>query len=481
MQEEKIREAIEDAGFQATLITEELINTERCTQLICRILINGLNCISCSITLEYYLSSINGVQKAIVTPSTGQLEVHYDSRILNCSQILESVHDIGFEGVLLSSGEERCKIHLQLDAQTSVPMIVKSLRALQGVEEVAFAAELNKLSISYEPDLVGPRDFIQTIESFGESKVTIFCEKGGREGHREDEVKEYYRSFLWSLFFTVPVFLMSMVFMYVPGVNRVLDTKVVNMLSVGAVLRWILTTPVQFIIGRRFYIGAYRALRRGAANMDVLVALGTNAAYSYSVYSVMRAATSPSFESTDFFETSAMLISFILLGKYLEVMAKGKTSEAIEKLMNLSPETATLLTIDGEGNVLEEEDIDSRLVQRNDVLKVVPGAKVACDGVVVWGQSHVSESMITGESRPVAKGKGDVVIGGTLNANGVLHIKATRVGSESALAQIVRLVESAQLARAPVQKFADLISKFFVPLVCCPLHASLFFLMFWLK
>ncbi|XP_042039194.1 probable copper-transporting ATPase HMA5 [Salvia splendens] len=456
--EEEIREAIEDAGFQATLIREDSRNGNR--HLICRILINNLNCISCSITLQYYLSSLHGVAQATLPPSTHHLQVHYDPRLVDCAQILQVVHDTGFEGVLLTTGEERCTVHLHLDGLPDHTLIGKSLGALQGVEEVTFDAELSKLSISYEPDLVGPRDFIKTIESFEDVKVSIFSGKGGREADREIEIKAYYTSFLWSLFFTLPVFLTSMVLMYVPGVNRVLEGKIVNMLTVGTVVRWALTTPVQFIIGRRFYVGAYKALKRGAANMDVLIALGTNAAYFYSVYSAIRSASSDDFESTDFFETSAMLISFILLGKYLEVVAKGKTSEAIEKLMDLSPETATLMTAEG-----EEEEIDSRLVQKNDVLKIVPGAKVACDGVIVWGRSHVSESMITGESRPVAKGKGDAVIGGTLNANGVLHVRATKVGSESALAQIVRLVESAQLARAPVQKFADLISKFFVPLV----------------
>ena len=183
------------------------------------------------------------------------------------------------------------------------------------------------------------------------------------------------------------------------------------------------------------------------------------------MYSVLRAANSPDFMVTDFFETSAMLISFILPGKYLEILAKGKTSNAIAKLMNLTPDTAILLTQDNEGNVISEEEIDSRLVQKNDVIKVIPGAKVASDGFVIRGQSHVNESMITGEARPVAKRKGDTVIGGTMNENGVLHIKATRVGSESALSQIVRLVESAQMAEAPVQKFTDRISKYFLPLV----------------
>lgn len=427
-------------------------------------------------TVEYYLSAMLGVQKAIVESSSEIVQVHFDPRILTYNQILEAIQDVGFEGLLISNGEASSKIHLQLDglqkqdSNHSITTIGDSLRALPGVQEVTFEPELKTLSIFYEPDLTGPRDFITTIESsgFGKLEATILSERGPRETRREDEIRQYHRSFLWSLFFTVPVFLMSMVFMYIPGINHWLDTKVVYMANVGALLRWILSTPVQFIIGRRFYIGAYKALSRGSANMDVLIALGTNVAYFYSVYSVLRAALSPSFESTDFFETSSMLISFILLGKYLEVLAKGKTSEAIEKLMDLSPEAAVLLTLDGQGKVINEEEIDSHLIQKNDVMKVVPGAKVPCDGVVMWGRSHVNESMITGESRPVGKGKGDIVIGGTLNANGVLHIRATKVGSESALSQIVRLVESAQMAKAPIQKFADLISKFFVPLVRFP-------------
>ncbi|KAL6280355.1 hypothetical protein ACE6H2_017236 [Prunus campanulata] len=289
--------------------------------------------------------------------------------------------------------------------------------------------------------------------------------EGGRDTHRKEEIKQYYKFFLWSLFFTIPVFLTSMVLMYVPGVKKVLDVEIVNKLNVGQILRWELSTPVQFIIGRRFYIGSYKALHHGSANMDVLIALGTNAAYFYSVYIVLRAANSKDFKGTDLFETSSMLITFILLGKYLEVLAKGKTSEAIAKLMDLAPETVTLLTLDEEGNVVNEQEIDSRLIQKNDVIKIIPGAKVACDGSVMWGQSHVNESMTTGEARPVAKKKGDAVIGGTINENGVLHVKATRVGSESALLQIVRLVESAQMAKAPVQKFADRISKYFVPMV----------------
>lgn len=473
-QEEKIRETIEDVGFQATLIqpgqtSSDTNNSKSCIQQ-CRIRINGMTCTSCSSTVEKALQASQGVHRATVALATEEAEVQYDPKLTNYNSLLQIIEETGFEAILISTGEDITKIHLRVDGTWTdhfVKFVNNSLQALSGVESVEIDPDLKKFSVSYKPYVTGARNLIKVIESGSGSvngfKVGIFAEENGCG--RKVEIHHYFRLYLWSLVFTVPVFLTSMVFMYVPGVRRGLEVKVVNMLNVGEVIRWVLATPVQFVIGRRFYTGSYKALRNGSPNMDVLIALGTNAAYFYSVYSVLRAATSTDLEGTDFFETSSMLISFILLGKYLEVLAKGKTSEAIAKLMDLAPETATLLSLDGEGNVRSEEVVDSRLIQKNDVIKIIPGAKVACDGYVLWGESHVNESMITGESRPVVKKKGDAVIGGTLNENGVLHVKATRVGSESALSQIVRLVESAQMAKAPVQKFADRISKFFVPLV----------------
>ncbi|KAG1362649.1 copper-transporting ATPase HMA5 [Cocos nucifera] len=462
-----IRETIEDVGFEATLIKEEV--KEKSTP-ICRLRIKGMTCTSCSSTIESALQAVSGVQKALVALATEEAEIRYDPKHVSTNRLLEVVEDTGFEAILITTGEDRNKIELQVDGELdgrSISMVISSLQALPGVEDVNVEPAIHKVTISYKSDQTGPRNFIEIIESTGSGhlKASIYPEGGRRELHKLEEIKQYYRSFLWSLVFTIPVFLTSMVFMYIPGIKHGLDKKVVNMLSVGELLRWILSTPVQFIIGRRFYTGAYKALRHGSTNMDVLVALGTNAAYFYSLYSVLRAATSQNFKGTDFFETSSMLISFILLGKYLEILAKGKTSEAIAKLMDLAPETAILLTYDTEGHVVNEKEIDSRLIQKNDVIKVMPGGKVASDGLVIWGQSYVNESMITGESQPVGKRKGDTVIGATVNENGVLHVQATHVGSESALSQIVRLVESAQMAKAPVQKFADRISKYFVPLV----------------
>ncbi|KAG2573892.1 hypothetical protein PVAP13_7KG284700 [Panicum virgatum] len=475
-QENIITEAIEDVGFEAKLIDEEVMEKNI---LLCRLHIKGMACKYCTSTVEFVLQASPGVQRASVALATEEAEIRYDRRIVSASQLIQVVEETGFEAILITTGEDRSRIDLRMDGvldERSIMIVKNSVQALPGVENIKLDAKLRKVTISYKPEQTGPRDLIEVIKSAtsGLVNASIYLEADGRDQHRYVEIKQYRQSFLWSLIFTIPVFLTSMVFMYIPWLKAGLERKVFNMMSTGELLRWILSTPVQFVIGRKFYAGAYKAMCRGSPNMDVLIALGTNTAYFYSVYSVLRAATSVNYMSTDFFETSSMLISFILLGKYLEILAKGKTSEAIAKLMDLAPETAILLMYDQEGNVVGEKEIDSRLIQKNDVIKVVPGGKVASDGFVIWGQSHVNESMITGESRPVAKRKGDTVIGGTVNENGVLHIRATFVGSESALAQIVRLVESAQIAKAPVQKFADQISRVFVPLVI------LFSLLTWL-
>ncbi|KAK9103594.1 hypothetical protein Sjap_020848 [Stephania japonica] len=436
----------------------------------CRIHVKGMTCTTCVATIESALQVVQGVKKAQVALAIEEVEAKYDSKVCTHNQLLKAIDDAGFEAILISTGGDENKVELKVDGlltYQSTSMIRSSIQSLCGVESVHIDHIFNKVSISYNPDRIGRREFIRVIESIEprQFKATIFPDGSGSKTLKEEETKQYYRYFLWSLFFTIPIFLSSMVLVYIPCVKYRLDAKVLNRLSVGVLLRWILCSIVQFAIGHQFYLGSFKVIRRGSANMDVLIVLGTNAAYFYSLYSLVRAATSENFMPMDFFETSSMLITFILLGKYLKALARGKTSEAIAKLMDLSPNTAVLLTTDGEGNEIDVQEIDSRLIQKNDIVKVMPGAKIAADGLVVWGQSHVNESMITGEARPVVKGKGDMVIGGTLNENGVLHVQVTRIGSESSLSQIVRLVESAQMAKAPVQKLADRISKHFVPVV----------------
>ncbi|KAG0584573.1 hypothetical protein KC19_3G219000 [Ceratodon purpureus] len=470
VQEESIREAIDDAGFEAVIIPDDARQPSR---IITRFRIKGMTCTSCSNSIESALSKLPGVQMAVVALATEECEVRHDPGTITRAQLAITIDDLGYEAELLSvdeesTGEEFNRVRLQLESVTDsadFQVVEEILSGLSGVASFDVDRTSAMATVSYDPEKTGPRTFIESIEQSGAFKAKLEAPTGQGSHDRSLEIQHHKNYFLWSLVFTIPVFLLSMVFMYIPGMMEGLEMGRINNLSIGALLRWILSTPVQFIIGKRFYSGAYKALRRGSANMDVLIAMGTNAAYFYSVYTVFRAATSSEFKGTDFFETSAMLISFIILGKYLEVTAKGKTSEAIAKLMDLAPDTANLLSVDEDGNVTNEREIASELIQRRDIIKVVPGSKVPTDGVVVWGQSFVNESMITGEARPVPKKLGDKVIGGTMNDNGVLHIQATHVGAETALAQIVRLVEAAQMGKAPVQKYADRISTYFVPIV----------------
>lgn len=460
-----ITEAVKSSGFEVEGHPEQDIE-------VCRLKIKGMACTSCSESVEHALSVANGVKKAVVGLALEEAKVHFDPNVTNPSQIIEAVEDAGFEADLISPGNDVNKVHLKLDGVRSLEDATTIRTALElavGVNHVDMDMEEKRITVSYDPDITGPRSLITCIReaSNGQNSydASFYVPPRQRDLDHWIEIQMYRNKFLWSCLFSAPVFVFSMVLPMLPPYGDWLDYRIHNMLTIGMLLRCILCAPVQFVIGRRFYIGAYHALRRKSANMDVLVAVGTNAAYFYSLYILIKASTSNGFEGQDFFETSAMLISFILLGKYLEIVAKGKTSDALAKLSELAPDTACLVTIDGSGNISSEIEISTQLIQRNDLFKIIPGAKVPVDGIVIDGQSYVNESMITGEAKPVAKRSGDKVIGGTLNENGCIIVKATHVGSETALSQIVQLVEAAQLTRAPVQKLADQISRFFVPTV----------------
>ncbi|OWM69199.1 hypothetical protein CDL15_Pgr025386 [Punica granatum] len=462
---QKIKEAIEDAGFTVSEFPEQDI-------AVCRFRVKGMACTSCSESVERALSTVDGVKKAVVGLALEEAKVHYDPNLTDTAHILEAVEDAGFGAELITASNDANKVHLKLEGVTNpedVNIIQSILESAAGVNHVEMDLTEKKVTITYDPDLTGPRSLIKRIQESGRGSdsygASLYVPPRRRESEQQEEVRSYRNQFFLSCFFSVPVFLFSMLLPMLHPYGNWLDYKIYNQFTIGMLLGWILCTPVQFFIGWRFYSGAYHALRRKSANMDVLVALGTNAAYFYSVYVMIKGLSSDKFDGRDSFETSAMLISFILLGKYLEVVAKGRTSDALAKLTDLAPDTACLVTLDSDGNVIAEEEISTGLIQRNDIFKIVPGSKVPVDGTVINGQSHVNESMITGEARPIAKRPGDKVIGGTMNENGCLFVKATHVGSETALSQIVQLVEAAQLARAPVQKLADQISKFFVPIV----------------
>ncbi|CAO2832934.1 unnamed protein product [Amaranthus hypochondriacus] len=461
----KIRETVENAGFQVEGFPEQEI-------AVCRLKIKGMACTSCSESVERALSVADGVKKAVVGLTLEEAKVHFDSRVTNPERIIEAVEDAGFDADLISSGDDNNKVYLKLDGVHTLEdynTVRTALELATGVNNVDMDIEEKRVTVSYDPDVTGPRSLIKCIREASTDlcsyDANLYVPPRQRDLDHQVEIQTYRNLFLWSCIFSVPVFVFSMVLPMLPPYGDWLDYKIQNMLTVGMLLRCLLCAPVQFIIGQRFYIGAYYALRRKSANMDVLVAVGTNVAFFYSLYILIKALTLKDFEGQDFFETSAMLISFILLGKYLEILAKGKTSDALAKLSELAPDAAWLVTVDSNGNITSEIEISTQLIQRNDLLKIVPGAKVPVDGIVIYGHSYVNESMITGEAKPVTKRPGDKVIGGTVNENGCIIVKATHIGSETALSQIVQLVEAAQLARAPVQKLADQISRFFVPTV----------------
>ncbi|KAK7304547.1 hypothetical protein VNO77_42428 [Canavalia gladiata] len=431
----RIKESIEESGFRVDELRELDI-------AVCRVRIKGMACTSCSESVENILQMVEGVKKAIVGLALEEAKVHFDPNVTETDKIIQAIEDAGFGAELVSSGKDANKVHLKLegvDSAEDVNTVMSSLELAMGVNHVEMDLSEHKVIVSYDPDFTGPRSLIHCVQeaSCGPKRyqATLYSPSGQRERDKENEIRMYRDQFLFSCLFSVPVFVFAMVLPMLPP------------------------------YGNWFYVGSYHALKRKSANMDVLVALGTNAAYFYSLYISIKALTSDTFQGQDFFETSSMLISFILLGKYLEIVAKGKTSDALGKLTQLVPDKAYLVTIDTDGNVITETEINTQLLQKNDIIKIVPGAKIPVDGIVIKGQSYANESMITGEARPVDKKPGDKVIGGTINENGCLLVKATHVGSDTALSQIVQLVEAAQLTKAPVQKLADNISRVFVPIV----------------
>ncbi|MCF7871645.1 heavy metal translocating P-type ATPase [Candidatus Woesearchaeota archaeon] len=299
-----------------------------------------------------------------------------------------------------------------------------------------------KATVEFDDSLLNENDLINIVKSKGYDASL----SKGLEDPKKQHIKEMNRlknKLLISLIFAIPAFIIGMVFMWL---------KI--MIPFEEYVLWLLATPIQFYIGAEFYKGAWSALKNKNANMDSLIALGTSAAYFYSVYLVLFVT-----DGGQYFETSAILITLVILGKYLEARAKGKTSDAISKLMNLSPKTARVLRKNREIIVSVDD------VVLKDIILVRPGEKIPVDGKIISGNTSVDESMITGESVPIDKAKGDKVFGGTINKHGSFRFKATKIGKDTTLSHIIKLVEDAQGRKAPIQRFADSISSYFVPVV----------------
>ena len=318
-------------------------------------------------------------------------------------------------------------------------LIEKSLKKLDGVKISNVNFSTSNANIEYNESKISENDFIKKIKSLGYS-ANLEKDRKKQEQREKEEISNLKEKLLVSSIFAIPAFILGMFFMK-------------NPLPSQDYILWILATPVQFYIGLRFYGGAWAALKNKSANMDTLVALGTSAAYFFSVYVVLSGV------GHQYFEASAVLITLVIFGKYLEAKAKGRTSEAIKKLMHLSPKKATVIR-NGKEIVVKISEIEL-----NDIILVKPGGKIPVDGIIIEGHSSIDESMITGESIPVDKKVRDDVIGGTINKQGAFKFKATKIGKNTTLAGIIRLIEDAQGRKAPIQRFADNVSAYFVPAV----------------
>jgi len=372
----------------------------------------------------------------------------------------------------LTSRKARSKLTLVPLARNScgacVSSIESSLRSTPGILSAVVSLATERASVTYDPSIVaGVRDIVEAIEDTGFDATLASDENNAMQLKslaRTKEITEWRNAFLRAFSFGLPVFVLSMVLPMVPFLRPVVNLALVRGIYLGDLACFFLTLPVQFGVGLRFYRSAWRALKHSSATMDVLVVLGTSAAFVYSVAAMVCApfAGDPAYHPKVFFDTCTMLITFISLGRYLENVAKGQTSTALSRLMSLAPSQAIIYT---DAACTKEKKVPTELIQVHDVVKIVPGDKIPADGVVIRGESSVDESMVTGEVVPVTKSLKSSVIGGTVNGQGTFDMRVTRAGKDTALAQIVHLVEDAQTSKAPIQAFADTVAGYFVPVV----------------
>ncbi|XP_061581096.1 copper-transporting ATPase 1 isoform X2 [Cololabis saira] len=509
---EELREAVEDMGFDAFLPDPVFSRSPSTapaqrkgldsdpqketpreqtggTHSKCYIQIGGMTCASCVSNIERNLKNEPGIYSVLVALMASKAEVRYNPEVIDPLKIVECVKELGFTASVMEDYEgSDGNLELVVRGMTCASCVHKiesSLMKQKGIIYASVALATNKAHVKFDSEIIGPRDIIKLIENLGFEASLVKRDRTGSHLDHSKEIRQWRKSFLVSLFFCVPVMGM-MIYMIVMDhqmsashhhnatmedrnqyhSTMFLETQLLPGLSIMNLLSLIFCVPVQFIGGRCFYIQAYKAVKHKSANMDVLIVLATSIAFTYSlivllVAMVEKAKVNP----ITFFDTPPMLFVFISLGRWLEQIAKSKTSEALSKLMSLQATEATVVILSSDNSILSEEQVDVELVQRGDVVKVVPGGKFPVDGRVIEGHSMADESLITGEAMPVTKKPGSSVIAGSINQNGSLLVSATHVGMDTTLSQIVKLVEEAQTSKAPIQQYADKISGYFVPFI----------------
>jgi len=423
--------------------------------------ITGMTCANCVATVERNVKKLDGLTAVNVNLSSERASIEFDPAVLSLEQIIAKVNKAGY-GV--ASGEVKFSVRPLSDAN-DVRRIEKTITALDGVTEFSASMGSERLDVSFIPTMISPREIRLAVEAAGFNVKVLGDEFSDAEAlERERDIAEQRRLLIIGLAFSLPLFLLSMArdFKLLPDYFYIVTQGHLMTMSDGMPMvqpwfNWILfglALPVQFYVGRQYYLGAYKALANRSANMDVLIVMGSSAAFFYSI-----PITLGWLDGHVYFETAAVIITLIKLGKYLEAKAKGRTSDAIKKLMGLRPKTAIVVRDGFELSLPIDE------VRVGDLVIVKPGERIPTDGKIVDGTSTIDESMLTGESFPVSKHPGDVVSGGTINKQGSFTYSTTKVGKDTVLAQIIKLVEAAQGSKAPIQKIADQISAIFVPIV----------------
>lgn len=406
--------------------------------------VTGMTCAACSNRVEKVLNKMDGV-KAQVNLTTEKASIDYDPEKTSIEDISKKIENVGY-GVLTE------KTDLDVFGMTCAACstrIEKVLNKQDGVKHATVNLTTESATIEYNPGLVDVKSLIDKIKNVGYDAKPK-AEAKEKQTYKEKQLKNMKKKLIISAVLSAPLLLTMLVHLLGMSIPDIF---------MNPWFQFALATPVQFIIGWQFYEGAYKNLRNGGANMDVLVALGTSAAYFYSLYEAFKTIGNPEYMPHLYFETSAVLITLILFGKYLETRAKSQTTNALSKLLNLQAKEARVIR-DGKELMIPVEE-----VVVGDHLIVKPGEKIPVDGMVVKGRTSVDESMLTGESIPIEKDSGAKLIGSTINKNGSIEMEATKVGKDTALASIVKVVEEAQGSKAPIQRLADVISGYFVPIV----------------
>ena len=398
-----------------------------------------MTCINCANTIEKALSKLNGVTQATVNLAAEKAIIDYNPNTVDQKTIEQTITTAGYKVI-------HEKINLQVGGMTCVncaKTIEKALNSREGVYNatVVFAAE--KVAVEYNPDQISLPAIKKVIQDAGYTVIEPKPQEGAEDKARKRHIQRLKLLLTASIGLTIPIIALMWL--------SPLPMEQTN------ILMFLLATPVQFVVGWTFYVGTYKGLKNKTANMDTLIAMGTSTAYFYSTVVTFIPELFPN--AAVFFDTATMIMTFILLGKLLDAIAKGRTSEAIRKIMGLQAKVARIIRNSQEMEVPIEEVIVG------DIVMVRPGEKIPVDGTIIEGYSGVDEKVITGESIPVEKKVGDQVVGATINKTGMLKFRATKVGKDTVLAQIINLVEEALTSKAPVQRIADVAAGYFVPVI----------------